>query len=570
MLNFQSCVFLMALAQATGKLRMSGTIADFPGISLRATPASFRASPLDSYMSPVDLSILPPTRPPLKQCRVDIIKHTFANSYGKPSQSNYIPPNKCIGGGTISSAILNYQNQVKGTQFDRFGAIYIDRSEILRTTTAEPTSQGIAWEFEKDISQAIPLLYSPRTVTHILGNTVDSTYTGEFHVVASIDLYIDPSIPSSNHHILPISRDAKEPWYEINSSEPLLHSVQVNRQSLERAELEVFISGHGCDEFTYLNTPTEHARANKECEMGPFRELEVYLDDYFVGSVMPYPTIYTGGLSFVQWRPISGMGSFDLPTKVMDLAPYLSLLEEGTHTFKFHMKNATSLWFVTANLHLYVSQGQPKKMLASPIRRGQPDTLVVNEARDKFKTSVTSKLSTLSVQGFDEKVILTQVDHSVHFIHSIAYGRERKFHLTCTSETRSTTHRLNSNFNPATIDTLWDLPQPPIATQIRSETYQLTGTYILAQNLRQLNISLHSLTAANGITELILSGNSYIDNTDHQNPTRADNAIQGAIRHRPSTPRSGAPCYSRDLIAAHGDFTLQETGTRCPIPSMFT
>ncbi|KAJ9083240.1 hypothetical protein DSO57_1036607 [Entomophthora muscae] len=529
-------------------------------------------SPLESYMSPIDLSILPIARPPLKLCQAKIINHTFANSYGHPAQSNYIPPHDCIGGGKITKAILNYQNKVNGTQFDRFGAIYLDKSEILRTTTAEPTWEGITWKFEKDISHIIPLLYNQRTVTHILGNTVNSKYTGKFHVVASIDLYISPQMPNAKHKIVSISRDDKEPWYEINSALPLSHKFNVPKQSVERAELEVFLSGHSCDEFTYLNTPTEHAKANGECEMGPYRELEVYLDDHFVGSIMPYSVIYTGGLSYAQWRPISGMGSFDVPTKVIDLATYLSLLEDGTHAFTFHMKNATNMWFISANLHLYETRKPPKKMIGEPTQRNSTSTSVVEESKDFFKTAVVYKTSVMSIQSFGDTLILTRLDNSIDFSHSISYSQSKVFDLNCTSTTKLSTFLLNHP--PNTIDTLWDTSQQPLTTQVRSETYRLSGTYFLSSTLRKLNISLHSVTygITGGIskpgdtkTELKLIGNSYIDNRDQKHPNLADNTIQASVHHRQSNPDSSeGTCYSRHVEAAHGDFTADQVSSHCP------
>ncbi|KAJ9087624.1 hypothetical protein DSO57_1031269 [Entomophthora muscae] len=567
------CVVLVTLFVS---LPIIGTIWVYRDPWKEPTSPPYHKSPLDTYMSPLDLSILPPARPSLKLCQVKIINHTFANSHGSPLQSNYIPPHDCIGGGKISRAVLNYQNQANASQSYHFGAIYLDKSEILRTTTAEPIREGITWEFEKDISHITPLLYNQRTVTHILTNTVDPTYTGKFHVVASIDLYISPQIPNAKHKIVSISRDDKEPWYEINSALPLSHKFNVPKQSVKRAELEVFLSGHSCDEFTYLNTPTEHAKANGECEMGPYRELEVYLDDHFVGSIMPYPVIYTSGLSNVQWRPISAMGSFDVPTKVIDLAPYLSLLEDGTHAFTFHMKNATNMWFISANLHLYETRKPPKKMIGEPTQRNNTSTSIVEESKDFFKTAVVYETSVMSIQSFGDTLILTRLDNSVDFSHSISYSQSKVFDLDCTSTTKISTFLLNHP--PNTIDTLWDTTQQPLTTQVRSETYRLSGTYFLSSTLRKLNISLHSVTATYGITggiskrgdtrtELKLIGNSHVDTSMVTYPSLADNTIQAAVRHQQKTA-SHETCYSRNLAGVNGEFTQDETTKSCPLPKI--
>jgi hypothetical protein len=40
-------------------------------------------------------------------CKVDLIQHSFANSYGQPAIANYAPPTECGDAGTWSSVVLN-------------------------------------------------------------------------------------------------------------------------------------------------------------------------------------------------------------------------------------------------------------------------------------------------------------------------------------------------------------------------------------------------------------------------------------------------------------------------------
>lgn len=83
--------------------------------------------------------------------------HSFGNSYGVPFVGeawwdafyylhalirvigSYTPPSNC----SFNRVVLNLTVTVAGTQFDRLGAMYLGDTEIWRTTTSEPTLNGI-------------------------------------------------------------------------------------------------------------------------------------------------------------------------------------------------------------------------------------------------------------------------------------------------------------------------------------------------------------------------------------------------------------------------------------------
>lgn len=62
--------------------------------------------------------------------------------------------------------------------------------EILRTTTAEPTAQGIAWHVEKDLTDYAQLFAQVQTVSLSIPNNVDDTYTGVPLVSLSFTVYM--------------------------------------------------------------------------------------------------------------------------------------------------------------------------------------------------------------------------------------------------------------------------------------------------------------------------------------------------------------------------------------------
>lgn len=77
-------------------------------------------------------------------CEKVLVVHSFGYSYGHPFIGNYTPPtcrfNRVTWNLTVVSA---------GRQFDRLGIIYLGDIEVFRTSTAEPTANGIIWTYLK-------------------------------------------------------------------------------------------------------------------------------------------------------------------------------------------------------------------------------------------------------------------------------------------------------------------------------------------------------------------------------------------------------------------------------------
>lgn len=77
-------------------------------------------------------------------CQDVLAVHTFALSYGKPSVERYTPP-AC----SFSRVTWNLTVVSAGRQFDRLGIVYLGDVEVFRTSTAEPTMNGIRWTYLK-------------------------------------------------------------------------------------------------------------------------------------------------------------------------------------------------------------------------------------------------------------------------------------------------------------------------------------------------------------------------------------------------------------------------------------
>ncbi|KAJ9064985.1 hypothetical protein DSO57_1024722 [Entomophthora muscae] len=521
------------------------------------------------------------------------MEYAFGNSYGAPYVGNYTPPTKCLGKSLISRAVIKYHAHVKGRQFDRFGAVFIDKSEILRTTTAEPTALGIEWKFEVDITNYASLFYIPRKVTHILGNLVNDVYTGVINVDITLDLYPGEA---TSHQVIPLSKpDTTEPWFKINNSTTLAVQIGSLPSNIYRAELEVFLSGHDCDEFYYLNPPDSYAAPRKQCRNGPYREIQISLGGLLLGGIWPFPTIYTGGVTLSLWRPLSGLGSFVVPTATLDLAPVITLLNLNLHTpFRFQIINATDLWLLSANLHIWTKSRQPKMQLVSPyeVKINESSVVPVSTSSDDgfFETRVTKSYSLTSVSSWRaspeiREFVMSRVVQTTDFYQSLNLTQKAQsstFNVTRLTTTTVSTSSWIEHHNSR--QKIFNRPQSPKPV-IRVSSYSLTGT-LFSKDLGKLpgynfktNLSLETYEASKGviggllpqgetITHIKLQADGFAISGTPNVTSVADCRSKASVRYTHST--SDSPnrhkCYVRNVKADHGYITYDQPTYDCPKP----
>ncbi|KAK9074174.1 hypothetical protein SSX86_006771 [Deinandra increscens subsp. villosa] len=264
-----------------------------------------------------------------------------------------------------------------------------------------------------------------QTLAVYLGNIVDSTYTGVYHVNVSFHFYpaektkklnkfdnlnvnsdhlynewaektkklnkFDNLNMNSDHLfndwaeknkklnkfdnlynqwadlIIPISRNLPLNdglWFEIENSTDVKSKQFTVPRNAYRAVLEVYVSFHENDEFWPTNVPNEYVSDNNLTGYpgnGPFREVVVSLDGGVIGAVWPFTVVYTGGVNPLLWRPITGIGSFNLPTYDIEITPFLgTVLDEKSHDFSFSVTNALNVWYIDANLHIWLDEKSEK------------------------------------------------------------------------------------------------------------------------------------------------------------------------------------------------------------------
>src|ERR1700761_2147698 len=171
----------------------------FAALLVAVVPASATVSgpgataPIETnYQDPVT-ALAPGSRPPVRHCTVTVMQHDFANSYGAPFTGTVAPPAACPG--PWAKVVMDWTGSVAGRQYDRLAGVWLGGAEIFRTSTPEPDPAGISWHVAKDISAFIPLLSKTEPLVADLGNIVDSTYTGVYHMTMTFTYYQAQALP---------------------------------------------------------------------------------------------------------------------------------------------------------------------------------------------------------------------------------------------------------------------------------------------------------------------------------------------------------------------------------------
>ncbi|KAL5202511.1 hypothetical protein ABZP36_013463 [Zizania latifolia] len=325
---------------------------------------------------------LPQPLPAAPSCIVPVLSFSFGDTYGAaPAKAAYAPPAGCSA--PWSLVVLTFSASCAGDQYDRVAAVWLDGAELLRTTTAEPTPEGVRWTVRKDVTRYSALLRSPPSgvLSVMLENVVNDQYTGVYSVNVSLEFHgtppflsdaasssgNDPELPTLPESyfqpadlILPISEVTGNNgfWFRIQNATDSRSKLVTIPSSTYRAVLEVFVSHHSNDEFWYSNPPDIYIKENNLTTRrgnAAYREIVVSVDHRFAGSFVPFPVIYTGGINPLFWQPVTALGAFDLPTYDIELTPFLGLLVDSkAHEIGISVVDGIAEWLVDANLHIWL------------------------------------------------------------------------------------------------------------------------------------------------------------------------------------------------------------------------
>ena len=308
--------------------------------------------------------------------RVLLLNHSFGNSYGQPFVGYYSPAEK-----SFTNVHINITVNSKGRQFDRLAILYLGDVEVFRTSTAEPTIDGITWSYTKDMTQYRTLWQRPQKVIFDLGNLINNIYTAPFNVTIEATFFVHHKPPQPPLLILPISagrstKDQPSAFSVPRDNATVMHRIPAN---FRRAIVSIAACGQASEEFWYSNVPSNLAKtfSNTTGDLGEyssFREVQLLIDGELAGVVWPHPTIFTGGIAPGLWRPEVGLDAFDLREQEIDITPYLPYLQNSKkHQFEIRVLGIAEehgratveatigdYWVVTGKIFLFAGDLGPE------------------------------------------------------------------------------------------------------------------------------------------------------------------------------------------------------------------
>ena len=275
--------------------------------------------------------------------RVTLMEHTFGNT-NEPFKTQFTPPD-CH----FNRVVIHFNGTSKGKQFDRLGIMYLGSTEVWRTSTAEPTSDGIKFSYDKDLTAYLSLWKETQTFIFDLPNVVDKTYTGKYHTSLTAHFWYDSHPPEVADKILPISRELGQQGNPSVFHLPYQRGMVYHHISKKavHAHVSIAATGQQDEEFWYTNVFNQFkddfgSNGRSLPAGGPFREVQLLIDGYLAGVVWPMPVIFTGGIAPNLWRPTVGIDAFDMREQEIDITPWLPYLTDGkSHTFEMRVVGIT-------------------------------------------------------------------------------------------------------------------------------------------------------------------------------------------------------------------------------------
>ncbi|KAI4936748.1 uncharacterized protein J4E92_001472 [Alternaria infectoria] len=317
--------------------------------------------------------VAPPVLSPVDACQQTLMVHTFASSYGQPFVGQFNPP-EC----SFNRVTFNFTVTSAGRQFDRLGVMFLDDTEVFRTSTAEPTQAGIIWTYVKDMSSYQSLFNTPQKIIFDLGNIVDDTYTGSWYTTLTATFFTADDAIEPADVIIPIS--ARKSDQDASSVFVVPETRAINSvvlpQNAKKAAFSISACGQAAEEFWWSNVLQSDINAfgNDTTLYGhsAFRELRLLIDGSLAGVAWPFPVIFTGGVVPGFWRPIVGIDAFDLREDEIDITPFIPLLSDGQpHSFEIQVVGVDddgrgngnfttaieSNWVVTGKIFVWLDTG---------------------------------------------------------------------------------------------------------------------------------------------------------------------------------------------------------------------
>ncbi|MCJ1474617.1 hypothetical protein MMC13_003277 [Lambiella insularis] len=326
---------------------------------------------------------------------------------------------------------MNLTVTSRGRQFDRLGLMYLGDVEVFRTSTAEPTADGIIWTYVKEMQQFNSLWKENQKIIFDLGNLIDSTYTGIYNTTLTATFFTIPGSSATADVILPIS--AMKSGVDQGSAFQIpAQNASVSYtlpRNVNRAVVSLLACGQSTEEFWYSNVLSSEENtfaASTGALYGgsPWREVQLLIDGQLVGVSWPFPIIFTGGIVPGFWRPIVGIDAFDLREHEIDITALLPMILDGdSHMFEIRVASLNddgagrailadtpgSYWVVSGKIFLFLDASGGVTMGSKPVIDTPPPRFTLSSIITQNSTGANETL-TYSVAASREISIMSTVE----------------------------------------------------------------------------------------------------------------------------------------------------------------
>ncbi|KAG6814345.1 hypothetical protein H0H92_010930 [Tricholoma furcatifolium] len=193
------------------------------------------------------------------------------------------PPTDCGPVGSWAAITLNLTVTSNGTQYDRLGIFTFQNVEIWRTSTPEPTIDGIFWTYVKDVSRYIPLFATEGTFIFELDNIIETGLNGIYSTVVEATYYAssEKNPPAKKADlIIPISTLANNTGDDASVPPSFSRNITLPTNTV-KVFAEILASGNSEEEFWYTNAANAFLAslpADTTYGQGPFREVRLLID----------------------------------------------------------------------------------------------------------------------------------------------------------------------------------------------------------------------------------------------------------------------------------------------------
>ncbi|MGH8160351.1 MAG: peptide-N4-asparagine amidase [Rhodanobacter sp.] len=551
------------------------------GLSVVFACSAFGTAASTSPVGSTNVTVADPSvpRPPGTPCVVQLFSNvTFTDFNTRPY--TYTPPAGC--GTRWAKVVLEADFSVTaGRQFDRTATLWLGGVNLYFSTTEEPSSAvAPSWHVERDLTDYSALLRQAGNGQAIIGNVVNSTYTGVIAGSARLLFYpVSARTPAASapDAVYPLGSDPVGSTTELDTSSSQLTKALSLPRNVERAYLDVFVQSQNADEFWYTCVPDQYAAEVQECGGGNFREAEISIDGQPAGVAPVYPWIYTGGIDPYLWRPTPGVQTLNFMPYRVDLTPFAGVLSNGApHQVALSVAGANNYFSATASLLVYLDAHA--KQVSGQIERntlvGQPPTPTINDtlsidAAGNITGDINTKLSRhFIIQGYADTShgrVHTKVDQTVGFADTQGFTINATTYRQVTDQLTSADSVSQSSVGGFVTGEYHERVRYPLHLDI-NEQFAADGSFTLATVAHQdyAKRSEHQLF---GITLYSAKVNNTVDSADTLDFDASQNVTGHTGQQSAQTfafQDSLGGCYRSDVGTASGAVSSYDNGKGCP------